>query len=215
MSIKSVLISVEPCEGVIVRNQLLYHEPASDRLVVMLPGRNYSCDRPVLHYIRIMSLQHGFDVLSLQYGFQVAGGAPKYEDMLGEVTRTSAAVATRGYSEICFVGKSLGSPLALALARSAQISKVSVTLLTPIPEALQPTDGIRALAVIGTADPVFAMPEYKESRQRGDMEWLVLDGLHHGLEVEGSWTNSMAALKQIVATCERFLTCDAPHKSSP
>ena len=66
---------------------------------------------PVLHYIRMISLQHGYDVLSLQYGFQVAGTAPKHgDDVLREARRAVVTTLTRGYREVCFVGKSMGSP---------------------------------------------------------------------------------------------------------
>lgn len=153
MVMRSALIPVHTTAGVTVQNQLLFHEPGYGRLLVLMPGRNFSCDRPVLHYIRTMALQIGFDVLSIRYGFQVNDTTPNDGDLIHEVTDASALVMEEGYREVCFVGKSLGSPLALTLARQAQVPEVSVILLTPIPEALGPVAGIRALAVIGTADP--------------------------------------------------------------
>ncbi|MEW5866661.1 MAG: hypothetical protein AB1774_07365 [Bacillota bacterium] len=215
MSLESSIVEVESREGVTTRNLLLYHEPASSRLVVMLPGRNYSCDAPVLYYIRLMALEHDFDVLSLQYGFQIVGATPNYEGIVDEATHAVATALTRGYREVCFVGKSLGSPLALALAQSTQVAKVSAILLTPIPAALKPTSGVRALSVVGTADPVFHMPECQESLQRGDMEWVVLEGLDHGLRSEGNWVDSITALKRITAECEHFLTSSHAASNKP
>lgn len=207
--LKSAVIPVIAHGGITVPNQLLYHEPGSGKLLVLLPGLRYSCDRSVLHLIRAMALQHGFDVLSLQYGFQSGGQRPTDEELLAEITAAFTAVMGRGYGEVCFVGKSMGSPLAMALTRAAQVPHVSAILLTPLPEVLGPVDGIRALAIIGTADPVYAMPECRDSRQRADMEWLVLEDLDHGLEVNGDWRRSIAALPQIIAACERFLTPSA------
>lgn len=141
MEVTRTLVSVESPAGMVLHHPFWSHEPASAKLLVALPGANYGCDRPVLHYIRAMAIQLG-----------------------------------------------------------------SAILLTPTPGVMAtPVAGLRAVAVIGTADPFYSSPEYQAARRREDMEWLVVDGLGHGLEVNGDWAASVAALPRILAFCDRFL----------
>jgi len=141
----------------------------------------------------------------MQYGFQVTGGDPVPGDMRAEATEALRQILKRGYREICFAGKSLSTPLALELAEGSRVARVSLLQLTPLPAALRPVHGLRALAVIGTADPIYSTPECEESRRRGDMQWLVLPGVHHGLEVQDDWRESARVLTQVVSACEEFL----------
>lgn len=207
MPITDHVIAVSSSAGVTVRNRWQRHEePASDQLLVMLPGRNYPCEAPLFWYLQQMALRRGYDVLSVSYGFWRAGKELDWDAVAAEAAEAIRQATAAGYRHVCFAGKSLGSPLARKFARETTGTEISLLLLTPLPQALQPAEGVRALAVIGTEDPVFAMPECQEARERADMEWLVLDRLDHGLNHPDGWEASMKALAQVIEACERFLT---------
>lgn len=206
MPINEREIPVSSSAGVTVRNRWLRHEdPASDRLLVMLPGRNYPCEAPLFWYLQQAALRQGYDVLALSYGFWRAGVEMDRAAAAAEASEAVRQAAAAGYRHICFAGKSMGSPIARWLAREALAPEVSLLLLTPLPQALDPAEGMRALAVIGTADPVFEMPECHEARNRADMEWLVLDQVNHGLNHPEDWEASMDAIARTIRACERFL----------
>jgi hypothetical protein len=174
--------------------------------MIMLPGGNYSCNHPVLYYVRRMSIKHEFDVLSVEYGFQAAHLELTTEIsayLENDVAQAVTPVLQRGYEQVCIVGKSLGTPLAAGLARTVQAQDLSLVMLTPIGGALQGMDDTRTLVVIGTADPLY-LPELVAA-QTGNVQWQVFDGLNHSLEVKGDWYASIAALEKVVTVCETFI----------
>jgi hypothetical protein len=185
----------------------MYHDdPASTKLMVMLPGRGYSCDHPVLYYVRRMAIKQGFDVLSVEYGFQAANLDFNSDYLEDEVNQAAASVLQRSYDEVCIVGKSLGTPLAAGLAQQITAQTISLILLTPIGGAFDGLGSFRTLAVIGTADPLYT-PEIVASHT-GNIQWKVFDGLNHSLEVKGDWKASITALEQVITVCETFIAGD-------
>ncbi|MFN8449593.1 MAG: hypothetical protein U0521_13665 [Anaerolineae bacterium] len=57
-------IEVTTVAGVVVDHRLIAHEQPAG-LLVLLPGRGYTCDHPVLHYLRKAAADLGYDVLSV------------------------------------------------------------------------------------------------------------------------------------------------------
>lgn len=192
--------------GVTIQNRLAGPEKGSERLLVLLPGNNYSCDAPAFFYLKQAAVQAGWDVLSTAYTFQLTGGEVDGPAMLADVRAALDEVLPRGYREICIAAKSLGSAIALPLARSLAGYRVSLLILTPVPQFLtEPVGDLRTLVVIGTNDPVYHMTECGAARKRADAEWAVIPGLDHGFNVPGDWKASAAALEQVIAPCVRFL----------
>jgi hypothetical protein len=46
----------------------LKHVEDVETMVIIYPGGNYSCERPLLHYLRKGALYQKYDVLSISYG---------------------------------------------------------------------------------------------------------------------------------------------------
>lgn len=115
MLIETITIPVESRFGVTVYNQLLVHDPASDRLLVMLPGKGYTCNHPVLYYLRQSAAALGYDVLSVEYGFQIANAELDASTITFLQEDAEAALhpaLKRGYRRVCIAAKSLGTALA-------------------------------------------------------------------------------------------------------
>jgi hypothetical protein len=209
MALQFSAIETESRFGAKTRSSFIFHDaPGSTRLVVLLPGRGYTCDHPVLHYVRAMALHNGFDVLSVQYGFQAAQTDLKMEDMphwQSEALVTVEQVFARGYASIRVVGKSLGTLLTAELARRATANDTALIQLTPIRGAMDALDGLRTLAIIGTADPAYAPDVVEATSGQPNITWRVFDGLNHSLEKEDDWRASLAVLPDIIAACEAFI----------
>jgi hypothetical protein len=210
MNLQNTTIDIPTHFGVTARNLFTYHDdPPSNKLLVMLPGRGYTCDYPLLYALRAMALQNGFDVLSVQYGFQAANielTAEHIPHLQDEVAKVVEPVFSRGYSHICIAGKSLGTPLAAELARNVATDEVSVIMLTPVAGAVEGIKHQRTLAISGTADSLFARDLLPLLNKQGNLTWRVFDGLNHSLEVKNDWRASLAILPEIIATCENFMT---------
>ena len=198
------LIEVESPFGITVRHRFHLHQPQSDKLMVILPGRGYTVNHPVLSYVGQMAYENGYDVLPVQYGFQVSGDLDVSQIPLlqQDVQLATEPVLKRDYREICVVGKSLGTPLAIDLAQSVPAAVVSQILLTPIGAAMQPAGDTRTLAIIGTADSLYA-PELVSDSQ--STTWRVFENLDHGLIDDSDWRYSLDCLNDIIAACETFL----------
>lgn len=212
MLVETVTIPVESRFGVAVHNQLLVHDPASDKLLVMLPGRGYTCKHPVLYYLGRVALPLGYDVLSVEYGFQAANAELDSSNIAFLQEDAEAALRPalqRGYRHVCIAGKSLGTPLAGELARTLSDVSVSLLLLTPIGGAMQGLGGIPTLAVFGGADPSYSPEMASAFDGHPNVTCRVFDGLNHSLEFKGRWRDSLAVLPEIMTVCEDFLRQEA------
>lgn len=198
-------IEVESPFGVQVQHRFHYHDPVSDKLLIILPGRGYTVNHPVLFHLTYLALQNGFDVLPVQYGFQISGSLePQQIPLLQEDVRLATEpVLERGYREICIAGKSLGSPLALDLAQMLDVEALSLILLTPVGAAMQANTGTRTLSIIGTADALYSADVVRVTD--GKVTWRVFENLSHSLIDENDWRHSMRALEEILEACEMFL----------
>lgn len=200
------VIEVESPFGVTVRNRFEYHEPQSDRLMIILPGRGYTVHYPALLHLGHMASVLGYDVLPVQYGFHVMDADFDFDQMplvQQDVESATKPVLAQGYREVCVVGKSMGTPLAITLAQSVEAEQVSQILLTPIGPAMQVSGDIRTLAIIGTADPNYS-PELTQT-DRDNVTWRVFDRLNHGFIDDNDWRYSVDCLKAILETCAAFL----------
>src|SRR5678816_3025345 len=91
MSVQPEVIKVQSRFGVTTHNTLLKQDRAADKLLIMLPGRAYTCDFPMLYYLRSAAVQQGYDVLSVEYGFQAAHSTfnpPQAPDLVADLNDT-------------------------------------------------------------------------------------------------------------------------------
>ncbi|MCA0458365.1 MAG: hypothetical protein LCI00_30660 [Chloroflexi bacterium] len=208
MSIQSEIITTPSRFGVDTRNTLLRHETGSEKLLIMLPGRAYTCDFPVLYYLRKVAAQIGYDVLSIEYGFQAARTdftVAQLPDLLADLNDTLQPVLTHGYKHICVAGKSLGTPIAAHLVQSLDTASRSLLLLTPVGDAIKSVGTIPTAAIIGTADPAYVAEEVAHFVGHPTVKWHVYEGLDHGLEYADDWQASASILPRIIEACTTFL----------
>ena len=140
------------------------------KLAVLFPGIGYSCDRSLLYYTAVMMKELGYKVVPVPYtGFpkNVKGDAQKMrecyaiaQDQAAEILR---AINFSDYDDIVFVGKSIGTVVALAIAKQFGLTARYI-LYTPLVETfdlmpLQTSDHTpvnafdQAIVFHGTADP--------------------------------------------------------------
>jgi acetyl esterase/lipase len=206
MSIKISTIATESRFGVTTHHLLMSQSDSADKLLIMLPGRGYTTEHPVMYYLRKAALNLGYDVLSIEYGFQAghidlnAGNMPYLE---ADIQAAVASVSGHDYQRICVAGKSMGTPLAVGLAQTLAAKNISLLLLTPVTGAAQMAGTIPALAIIGTAD-YFYQPD--AIRDTPTLKWRVFEGLDHSLENKNDWHASLAVLPDIITACAEFLS---------
>ncbi len=201
-------IKVNSHFGITVNNLLITQDTPSDKLLIILPGRGYTCDHPVLYYLRHAGVQLGYDVLSVQYGFQ-AGNIELTDENVGflqdDVRQAVEGTLVGGYKRVCVAGKSLGTPLAAETARTLHNDQVSLLQLTPVHGAADNLGSIPTLVVIGTADPLYRPEDVVTFQNHPTIHWEVMPDIDHSLEVRGDWVASLKILPEIIRLCEGFL----------
>lgn len=205
MPVQATQIKSQSAFGITLYHNLIVQEPASDKLMILLPGRGYTVESPLFHYLTQIGLQEKFDVLAIRYAIhhmQVDNWFERLHDIQADCDDAVEQALHRGYEQVCIVGKSLGTPIAGMLANIIDIDRKSVLMLTPIQDAMKLITDIPALAIIGTADPAYNPDMVTQSATES---WQVYEGLNHGLEYAGDWQKSLTILPEILSLCAKFI----------
>lgn len=166
------------------------------RLAVLLPGRSYSPNHPLLYYSREALLVHGWSVEEVWWDS---------EDLVSDAAlleRIEEVLHAASDKNPLVIGKSLGSR-ALPLVAKRGWSGIWLTPLLNHPEIVAGLKDIRAetLLIGGTADDSWNGSVAKSSGQ----QVLEIPGADHGLEIPGDPPASVRHLGEIVATISTFL----------
>lgn len=174
------------------------------QVALVLPGRAYSADMPLLYYLRALLGQRGWEVLDVSWGTT----PPTTDDAVLAVA--DEALADVRAPRVLLVGKSLGTR-AIPLAADRSLPGIWLTPLVTEPSVRSALSRLRAPALLvgGTADPSW------DPAVRGlGHEVLEIDGGTHTLDVPGDVEASVAALSRVVSAAARFLDRSETAKGS-
>lgn len=190
-------------------------------LAVFFPGIGYSCDRSLLYYTAVLMKELGYTIVPVPYtGFprNVKGDAQKMRECYA-IAREQAAEILRDvnfddYDDIIFIGKSIGTVVALAVARQFGLTARYV-LYTPLVETfdllpLQTPDHTpvnafeRAIAFHGTSDPWAKTPEIIDACLPRGIPLHIVENANHSLET-GDVDTDLYTLKETMEKVRRFL----------
>lgn len=212
MGHKIKALSINTGSGVTTGHLFFSHDdPPVENLLVILPGRGYTRDYPLLYVLRRMAVALGYDVLSMEYSFQADPQVTSFDKvgwdgLSAEVDEALSALPKQDYTRICMAGKSLGTPLAVQQIQKHSAPEKLLLLLTPVANAVQLAgEEIPTLAVIGTADSSYNADIIEADVRRDNVTWWVFDDLNHSLEARGDWRASLNVLEEIITICEDFL----------
>lgn len=175
---------------------MTFYQGANGRVAILLPGRNYSPNHPVLYYARGVLLVQGWSVEEVWWN---------PEDLISEeavIRRVKAVLDKVADSNPLVVGKSLGS-LALPLVAQRGWPAIWLTPLLNSPGliAALKSGTSKTLLVGGTADDYWNSTVAKASGQ----QVLEMPGADHGLEIPGNPLASVVLLSELVATMTLFI----------
>ena len=184
-----------------------------DRLAVIFPGIGYTCDRSLLYYTAVMMRELGYKVVPVPYtGFpkNVKGDAQKmrqcYDIALGQAREVLRDINFDDYKDIVFIGKSVGTMVALAIAKEFDLKARSV-LYTPLVETfdLLPEDtSEQIIAFHGTSDPWAKTPEIIAACERRGIPLHLVEQANHSLEA-GDLERDLCTLGETMRQVRGFL----------
>lgn len=206
--INEVYIEMTSIYGCKLEHLLLTHEQKSNSLVVLFPGKGYTCDRPLLHYANMVSLFKGCDVLSLEYGFYVADikfVPGDFDKVVEELSSIINKCTLNSYSNIYFISKSIGTLFAGELSLQMSEYNIKNLFLTPLKETIPYIKSTNCLSVTGSRDNFFPSSSIDYVRNNVESELVIIEDADHNLETEISVEKNLEILQQIVNVYEKFL----------
>lgn len=184
-----------------------------DGLAVIFPGIGYTCDRSLLYYTAVMMKELGYKVVPVPYtGFpkNVKGDAQKmrqcYDIALGQAEELLRDIKFDDYKDIVFIGKSVGTFVALAIAKEFDLTARSV-LYTPLVETfdLLPEDtSEQIIAFHGTSDPWAKTPEIIAACESRGIPLHLVERANHSLET-GDLERDLCTLGETMRQVRGFL----------
>jgi hypothetical protein len=185
------VIDLGPCPA-------LLHEHDPERCVVVLPGRQYSTQAPLLWFAREVAEARGWSVL------EVRDALPDGADPAGWARdRARRALDHVGSAEVVVLGKSLASAAA-GLVADRVLPAVWLTPLLNLERVVDDLSraGRPALLVGGSADETWVPDALADS---GLLEIVHLEGLDHSLQRPGHPAASLDVLRAVAERVDRFL----------
>ncbi len=183
-------------------------------LAIILPGRGYGPQGPVLHLPRLVLEQVGATAAVIRYPLD-DGQIPaddQWELFHRSVhTQVDALLAEHRPHRLSFVAKSLGSIALAGLDVERHLGDlVEAIWLTPLWGRDEVRHGalhlaIRSLVVAGGADPMHDVDRHDEICHTIEAASLVIEDADHSLEIPGDVNRTLDAYAQLTGAVERFI----------
>lgn len=177
----------------------------NDRLVVLFPGKNYPCDKPILHFAGTSAIQSGYDLMVLEYGYQAARENLDMSELhrVIEESHESVQRIISKYEQVIFISKSLGTIVAGEVHEKLDIP-IRHLFLTPIKDTIPYINKFNGLVVYGTKDEVFNDQLAKHINIDEVREVIEIPNANHSLE-SNDVAESIEILGRIVRIYMNFI----------
>ena len=176
-------------------------------IAVLFPGLGYTCDRSLLYYSGKLMQSLGYEVIHLSYS-----GFPANVKNDAEGIRQCVAIALerveeqlkeidfRTYDDVIFVGKSIGTIVALQYAQNHGVDARYV-LLTPLEQTFEEDN--QAIVFHGTADPWARTETIISACKSRSIPLYLTEGANHSLET-GDVERDIDNLQQVMGQIREF-----------
>ena len=183
------------------------------KLAVIFPGIGYTADKPLLYCSRRLAERAGYEIRILAYkGFpkKAKGDAEKmrksFEIALEQAEELLKDIDLCSYSDILFIGKSIGTAVAADIAaRSNATAQIRFILYTPLEATFSYPLGA-AIAFTGTADQWTGGEKSRiaELCAQRQIPCYLTEGANHSLETADP-LQDIAALQLTMQRTEAFI----------
>lgn len=176
------------------------------KIAVFFPGIGYNVDKPLMYSSRQQASALGYEIRLLRYsGFpdNVKGDRKKmlesFEIALSQAQSMLSDLDFKDYDEILFIGKSVGTVTAAAVASQSEVrDRIRLILYTPLEDTF--SFPLRNTIVFtGQADPWVGKENSRISElcQKQSLICYTYAGANHSLET-GETQTDLANMKQIM-----------------
>ena len=177
------------------------------KLLIEFPGRNYSCDRPLLYYCGKIFSQKGYDVVRLDYNFRLKGDKNDIAGLIAEakdiVIKQLDMIDFSGYEDIVFVSKSMGCALAGFCEEHYNIRARHI-YLTPVDASLKYMHRGKCIVVAGKEDTILESRKLKIYCVEQDIPLKQFEEVGHSLEHPQDINRTFAILMVMIRLYKEF-----------
>ncbi len=177
------------------------------KLVILWPGRNYSCDKPLLYYAGKVFEKRGYDVIGLRYQALLTGDKDDIEGLIEEakpyVAQELKNVDFSIYEDIVFVSKSMGTALAGYFEEKFRLNARHI-FLTPVQEALPYMRMGKCIVVAGKEDRILESRKLKIYCVEQDVPLKQFEEVGHSLEHPDDMNKTFAILMVMIRLYKEF-----------
>jgi predicted alpha/beta-hydrolase family hydrolase len=212
--INKSVIKVKSSWGHEINNLFLTHSPKANSIVVLFPGSDYSCDKPILHYARKATLLSGCDVLSLEYGYFRSNEAPSpdFKDRIVKESYEAVKLClSNSYENIYFISKSLGTVVAGEVSKLMGYENKNNLFLTPTKDTIKHILISNCGIVVGTKDKFFTKDDIEAVRGPLVSVHIIEDAVH-SLEVDDDYRKSIQILSEVTNICTDFVRSNCKER---
>ena len=187
------------------------------KIACLFPGIGYTCDKPLLYYSWKMLKGLGWEIVPVRYsGFpdHVKGSPEKMQQCaqmaLEQAEEMLQEIDWSEYTDILFVGKSVGTVVCAAYAKRHGLECRQV-LFTPVEATFRFADR-RSIAFHGTADPWADTKAIEQNCRKLDIPLFETGNANHSLET-GDVDADLTEMRKVMKTVRSFVTGGEEQRS--
>ena len=162
-----------------ISNSFLYHEPEAASVVIIFPGKGYTCQGPLLRYAMQVALQFGNDVLAFETDI--------YNQPFENIFEAVKECLNKPYKKVFFISKSLGTIFAGDISRLIGYGKIRNLFLTPIPAAVPHILESDCSVIYGSKDTFLSDETVDQLLNCPNVDMHVIKEAEHSLEIRGDY----------------------------
>lgn len=196
---KSEVIKIRTEDGQ-MSEHIMIRQDNSDGLLIMFPGGNNSCDRPIMNLVKEEMLLNNYDVLIISYN-PLSGGKQLPEERLSSVNHELVKLHTKtriqDYSSVLILGRSVGNIIASNIRKSLDIEVDKHCFLAPIPGAIEYIIDFGGLVVTGTNDEYMTESSRQVLIDKLGANCIVIEGANHSFETNDSIDETLEITRDV------------------
>ena len=180
------------------------------KIACLFPGIGYTCDKPLLYYSWKLLKGMGWEIVPVQYSGLPSGVKGNPEKMrqashmaLKQADKQLRDIDWAEYSEVLFIGKSVGTMLCAAYAKQNHL-KCRQILFTPLEDTFQFVDQ-NAIAFHGTADPWADTKTIVAACRDLNIPLYLTENANHSLET-GDVDADIAEIRNVMRIVSSFIS---------
>lgn len=177
------------------------------KLLVLFPGRNYSCDKPLLYYAGKVFEARGYEIIRLSYGTRLKTNKDDIPGLIDEakayVDEELNKINFNAYDDVVFISKSIGTALAGYYEKRIGI-RIRHIYLTPVADALPYMSRGKCMVVAGKEDKFLDSRRLKIYCVEQDIPLKQFDEVGHSLEHASDINITFAILMVLVKAYKEF-----------